>query len=341
MPDRHITSLLPPPVEARTSGDDLSIGLPEGGSEQFSLLYIPSLTLRSVNEVLREEEASRPRRVFVSYQRSSRDAREALRAAGIAFAGADGRLFVRAPGILIEREEPRRLKEDWELEVPSVVPLRNPFSKRSSRVPRWLLLHHAKTFFLSELADAVNLNPATTSRVVRALEDAGFVSEPEPSAHGRRKHVRLDRSRQLLDAWLPYWQKRPIRQRRWDVGARDADDALRLVEMAVKDRADRFAIGGLAGAATLSRAVEPADVLVWTTAEEATDLAEVLQPVPSRGGRGTVRVAVAPDPWTLGLARKKNGLLIADAVQLWLDCACEGERALEAAEAVAGAVGWQ
>jgi len=184
MPDRHITSLLPPPVEARTSGDDLSIGLPEGGSEQFSLLYIPSLTLRSVNEVLREEEASRPRRVFVSYQRSSRDAREALRAAGIAFAGADGRLFVRAPGILIEREEPRRLKEDWELEVPSVVPLRNPFSKRSSRVPRWLLLHHAKTFFLSELADAVNLNPATTSRVVRALEDADSSASQNPAPMG-------------------------------------------------------------------------------------------------------------------------------------------------------------
>jgi hypothetical protein len=174
------------------------------------------------------------------------------------------------------------------------------------------------------------------------LEDAGLVSEPESTASGRRKHIRLDRPRDLLDAWLPYWQKRPIRQRRWDVGARDADDALRLIEMAVKKkRSDRFVIGGLAGAATVSRAVEPADVLVWTTAEEATGLAEMLQPVPARGGSGTVRVAVPPDPWTLGLAQKTEGLLVADPVQLWLDCMSEGERALEAGEAIADAVGWQ
>jgi hypothetical protein len=49
---------------------------------------------------------------------------------------------------------------------------------------------------------------------------------------------------------------------------------------------------------------------------------------------------LAPDPWTLKLARPVNGLPVADPVQLWLDTASQGERALEAAEAVADHANW-
>ena len=53
-----------------------------------------------------------------------------------------------------------------------------------------------------------------------------------------------------------------------------------------------------------------------------------------------VRVAVALDPWTLSLARRIDGLPVVDPVGLWLDCASEGERALEAAEVLADIAGW-
>lgn len=64
--------------------------------------------------------------------------------------------------------------------------MRNPFAKRSSRIPRWFLLHHEESFSLSELARLVDLNPAAVSRVVRALEEAALVGEATSDAVGRR-----------------------------------------------------------------------------------------------------------------------------------------------------------
>ena len=68
--------------------------------------------------------------------------------------------------------------------------------------------------------------------------------------------------------------------------------------------------------------------------------AAVVKPLDARGARGTVELGLIPDPWTLGLSRPVDELPIADPVQLWLDCASEGERALEAADAVAQFMSW-
>ncbi len=106
------------------------------------------------------------------------------------------------------------------------------------------------------------------------------------------------------------------------------------------DEPHEWAIGGLAGAARLSRVVEPVTATLWVSAEALEHLAVVLKPLDARGGRGTVELGLTPDPWTLGLARSVDELPIADPVQLWLDCASEGERALEAADAVAQIMSW-
>jgi hypothetical protein len=251
-------------------------------------------------------------------------------------------VFIRAPGILVDRDEPLRLRPTgrWELTAEEETSVRNPFAKRSSRVPRWFLLHHQARLSAGELAEAVDLNPAAVSRIVRTLEDAAFVREVDPGARGRRRDVRLERPLALLDAWLPLWQRRRVRQRIWDIGARDFDEALTLLAGAAREGSDGWAIGGLAGAASVRRAVEPSDVLVWIAEDEVAALADALRPEPGRAGRGLVHVAVAPDPWTLGLARRDDAIPVADPVQLWLDCASESERALEAADAVAEAAGW-
>jgi DNA-binding MarR family transcriptional regulator len=343
MSDGHDTLDLPevpPPLLLEASDDELRVALPDAPPATFLLVSVPSLTGRTVGGVL-DRAAQSQRRIFVSYRQSSAEARAALRAADISFAGGDGRVFVRAPGIFVEHDErprPRPAKR-WELGADEDS-VRNPFAKRSSRVPRWMLLHHAEPFSVSEIAHAVDLTPSAVSRVVRALEDAAFVREAKPGAGGRRRKLRLERPRALLDAWLPLWQRRRVRRRRWDIGTRDIDEALSLLSEAVGDRADNWAIGGLAGAAMVRRAVEPADVLVWISPDEVESLEQFLQPEPARAARGVVQLAVAPDPWTLGLAGLKHGLPLADPVQLWLDCASEGERALEAAEAVAEVAGW-
>jgi DNA-binding MarR family transcriptional regulator len=342
MSDSHDVGLpeVPAPLRLEGSDDELRLALPEAPPVTFLLISVPSLTSRTVGEVLNRAAQSQ-RRVFVSYRQSSAEARDALRAAEISFAGGDGRVFVRAPGIFVERNErPRLLPANrWEHSADEDS-VRNPFAKRSSRVPRWMLLHHGDSFSVSEIAQAVDLTPSAVSRIVRALEDAVFVREAKPGVGGRRRNIRLERPRALLDAWLPLWERRRVRRRRWDIGARDIDEALGVLGEAVGGRVDSWAIGGLAGAAMVRRAVEPADVLVWISPDEVEPLEQLLQPEPARAGRGVVQLAVAPDPWTLGLARRENGLPLADSVQLWLDCASEGERALEAAEAVAEVAGW-
>jgi DNA-binding transcriptional ArsR family regulator len=240
------------------------VGLPEGPHATFQLVRVLSLTRRTVAEVLDRADQPSQQRIFVSYRQSSAEARDALRAAGISFAGDDDRVFVRAPGILVERDERTRAQpaKHWELGAGEETSVRNPFAKRSSRVARWLLLHHTELFSVSELANAVDLNPAAVSRVVRALEEAAFVRKAKPDAGGRRRNVHLERPCALLDAWLPLWERRRVRYRHWDIGARDVDEALGLLRAAFEDGYDGWAIGGLAGCASEGeRALEAADAV--------------------------------------------------------------------------------
>lgn len=46
------------------------------------------------------------------------------------------------------------------------------------------------------------------------------------------------------------------------------------------------------------------------------------------------------DPFVISLASNRNGIQIADPVQLYLDCRSAGERALEAADAIRVEMGW-
>lgn len=332
---------LPPPLTTEATDDELRVRLPDGTAATFSLIFVPSLTRRAVADALEQATSAERRPILISYGRASPEARKALRDAEISYAGGDGRVFLYAPGVFVELDERSSPSREEHLAVGDREDsARNPFSRRSSRIPRWMLLHLDKPFSVGEIANAVDLNPAAASRVIRALEEAGFLRDAVPDVGGRRRSVRLQRPRALLEAWLPIWQRRRIRNRLWDIGARDAEEALAVLRQAAEDVPIGWSIGGLAGASAVRRAVEPSDVLVWAGAHDLDALARILQPTPARGGRGNLRVVVAPDPWTLALARPIGGLPISDPVQLWLDCSSEGERALEAADALAERAGW-
>ena len=340
MAARHELPDLPSVVVIDESNDELRIGLPEGSEATFRPVWLASLSSRRAAEIVAysSNEISPP--LFVMFRRSSPDARSALRDAGISFAGEDGYVFVRAPGVYVERDRPvpRRRNQISGVEADHKA-VRNPFATRSSRVPRWMLNFPDQAFSPSSIARAVELNPAAVSRILSALEDAAFIGETESGpGPGRKRAVALRRSLALLEDWLPVWQRRRIQRWQWDIGAHGVEEALRIIR-AVDDQSG-WATGGLAGAAILSRAVEPAGVTLWVSPDAVESLAEALQPIEARGGRGRVELALAPDPWTLGLARPVEGLPVADPVQLWLDCASEGERALEAADAVAHLMSW-
>lgn len=330
----------PFPKELRVEprGNAVSIGLPEGPASSFRLMHVPLLTSRTVADVLARADRSGGERLLVTYLKGTKQARDALRGAGVSYSGWDGRAYIQGPGFLVvqdDRNAPHRSTNDASSSPDNS--RRNPFAKRSSRVPRWLLLHPDQRFGVGELSEAVDLDPSSVSRVLRTLEDDAYV---EGFDEGRNHVIRMDRPIALADAWLPQWSRRRINQETWDIGARDPEDAVARVREAAAPAPAQWAIGGLAGAALHRRVVEPSDVRIWVDQTTKLHLADAMQPIPSRRGRGTLQIALTPDPWTLSLAERVDGLPVADYAQLWLDCSSEGERALEAADAMAVLSGW-
>jgi len=69
MSDRHDIPALPEPLLSEISDDELRVGMPEEPPTAFQLIWVPSLTRRTVDEVVdRAKHALQPR-IFVSYAR--------------------------------------------------------------------------------------------------------------------------------------------------------------------------------------------------------------------------------------------------------------------------------
>jgi hypothetical protein len=175
---------------------------------------------------------------------------------------------------------------------------------------------------------------------MRALADDGLVAIEADPADARRRRVRLRDAQALLDAFERATVARRPRRVSWDVGARDAAEAIDRLRTAAKRLALPYAVSGLAGAAFIRRVVEPAEVGVWISRDDPERWAEELIAVPSRPGPGRITAYMTPDPFVLSLATSYDNLRVADPVQLYLDCRRAGERALEAADAIRTEMNW-
>jgi hypothetical protein len=271
--------------------------------------------------------------LLVAFRTASPDALVLLREQEVSYAGDDGESFLFAPPVYIERM-PRRSS-------PTAPPrVRSPFAPRASRVARWLLLHLEAQPSLTGLARFVELSEATVSRTAHALAGDGLAELTVDPGDTRVRRLRARNTAGLLDSLeRSSWSTRARRQT-WDVGARDFSDALKRWRDATEGFDMPYAVGGLAGAATLRRVVEPAEVLVWLRREDLMRWSDRLMAEPARPARGRVTVQLAPDPFVLTLASDDDGLKIADPVQLYLDCRLAGERALEGAEAIREMMRW-
>jgi DNA-binding MarR family transcriptional regulator len=276
--------------------------------------------------------------LFVMFRRASAEARQLLRSHGISHAGADGRWFVVGPGLYIERDDRVRAREPRPPRVDGPI---NPFGVKTSRVARWLLLHPKDAFGIVELARNVELSRASVSRTVAALDDRALVETQLNRANRRNKLVTVGNPSKLLDAWLHEWHRRRFRRLRWDVGSSGVEETLDLLRKMNADSEIVWALGGVAGATIRHRVVEPRDVVVWTTSDDVPLLTEELMPVETLSPvRSNMRVAIAPDAFLFRSVREVDGIPLVDPVQLWLDCMTEGERAMEAAAAIAREQGW-
>jgi DNA-binding transcriptional ArsR family regulator len=337
---------LPNPFLVRLIGpSDLELHVDGEYARSFRVLDLGTLTRSAAEAAV--HDAGDGATVLVVYRRSSPDARDLLRDAGLSYVGADGRVLLQASPVFIDRErapgQAAASVSDWSSASEGLTAARNPFAVRSSRVARWLLLHGEESFSIGELAKRVELSGAAVSRAVQALDQMALVETSSSDVDARTREVRLKRPVALLEAWLPNWQRRRLQRVVWDIDAQDVGHVLDQLQTAALPDDLQWAIGGLVGASqTGDTYVVPSDVVVWIAPEGIATLADGLMPTSSRGGRGTLRVTATPDPWTLSLASRPGALAlpVVDPVQLWLDCSSEGERALEAAAGIAYSMGW-
>ena len=178
------------------------------------------------------------------------------------------------------------------------------------------------------------------SRTVRALADDGLVAIETDPTDARLRLARLRDPGRLLDAFERAVAPRRPRRMTWDVGARDAAAAMQALRDAAVRLKVPYAVGGVAGASLIRRAVEPAEVVVWIGRDDAELWADELMATPSRPAAGRITAQLAPDPFVLSLATNHEGIQVADPVQLYLDCRSAGERALEAADAIRTEMHW-
>lgn len=298
----------------------------------FAVRRVEALTRAAAEELVKEARASR-RRIMIAFDRSSPEARAYLRDRRASYAAADGEVFLYDPPLYVER--PPRLK------VASVgPPPAAPFANRASRVPRWLLLHATEQRSFRELSTWLELSEAMVSRTMHALADDGLVAIESDPADARRRLARLGEPSLLLDAFERAVALRRPRRVTWEIGARDAPDAIRTLQKAACKVDVPYAIGGVAGASLAGSAVEPLDVMVWIRRDDTELWAAELTPITSRPAPGRVTMQLTRDPFVLSLASDRDGIQVADPVQLYLDCRAEGEVALEAADAIRAEMGW-
>lgn len=298
----------------------------------FRVRRVEVLT-RGRAEAVATEAAESADPVLVVFERSSPDGRALLRERELSYAAKDGELFLFAPPVYVERPAHRRATVGSG-SAPA------PFALRASRVPRWLLLHTGESPSVRELSREVSLSEAMVSRTIHALAEDALLEVATDPRDARVRRARVRDAGALLDAFERATAARRVRRVTWDLGVTDATAALEAWREAADRVSAPYAVSGIAGATFVRRVVEPAQVTVWIDRADVDAWAEDLMASPARPGPGRITAQVAPDPFILSTASERDGVRVADAVQLYLDCRLAGERALEAADAIREEMRW-
>ncbi|MBL9139035.1 MAG: MarR family transcriptional regulator, partial [Verrucomicrobiales bacterium] len=121
---------------------------------------------------------------------------------GLSCVDLNGRQWIRAEGLLVDRRPSEEKRFRSTVAVPDV------FQPKSSRLVRALLSQPTRVWSQGELGARTGLSPGLVSRLVNHLVDEGFISK-------ENRVLRLLRGDALLDAWAArdQWAKRTtIRQ---------------------------------------------------------------------------------------------------------------------------------
>lgn len=241
-----------------------------------------------------------------------------LRQQGVGYLDAGGRAFIRAPGVLVDRQvgDPN-MGSSW---APSLLSAGSPFADRSSLVLRYMLSKGLAYPGVRQLASELKLSPGLVSRVLRRLKDDGYVRQLEKNG-GRLLSVDL-----LIQDWVDFYKRRARKQRdrRLYMHARNVQAIIgRLSESKQSKEFPKWALSFHAGASLVAPFAIFSEVHVllggpvWDESVQAFSHRFALEPA----GEEANLILVEPyyrASWPYGL-REIRGLPVVSDVQLYLD----------------------
>lgn len=254
--------------------------------------------------------------------------RKLLRDLGVGYISADGQIYIRGPGILIDRELPgSEHKFHWDQRS-------NPFADKSSLLLRYLLGEPAVSSGIVELSAKLGISAGLVSRLVSRLRSDDYVVV-------RDGLMKLADREELLDDWEDYYRRRARRQRekRFYLHARDSAAVMQQLAAAAGDPVlPRWGLSFQAGAslvapyAFFSEVHVLLDPISWDNAVSAFAHRFELE----QAQREANLVLVKPyykQSWHYGL-REIDGLPVVSNLQLYLDLSVYPRRGAEQASRI-------
>ena len=164
--------------------------------------------------------------------------RALLKEMGISYIDMAGNIYLRAPGILIEREgKPNRLSYQREG--------LNPYSDKASVILRILMEEPMRSWKIREIARAGSITPGWASRVAASLVSRGLVT------YDQKEGITLLRGEDVLKEWADFYDWHKNRFYYYYCHAYDAQELLNKISRLVNGKV-KFALGFQAGAYLVS-----------------------------------------------------------------------------------------
>lgn len=304
------------PVSSEKHAVDLKLRSPNGTESMF-VAYSPALAPYQVQAVTAHlaEQAGPRRHVGLCVRRLTWALVEACKEAHIAVFDEEGNVYVRLPGLYIERVRPGR-KEDAQSTSGTV------FTAKATRLARAFLKKYPGGWTRGDLVRETELSAGYVSILVKRLLGQGFISD-------RLGRLHVDEPDRLLTDWVAHYRFDRHRKLSYAISATTYEEGIRKLANALKGCGVRFALTGWTGA-YLRAPYATATTYMAYVAKAPADLKGVF-PVERQGN---VMLYIPQDEGVFQFTTDSEcGDIVSDA-QLYLDLSRMPGRAKEQADAL-------
>ncbi len=160
--------------------------------------------------------------------------RKECRQAGVLYIDLSGNVYIKCDGLYVERDGFENLFQEKRQG-------RNPFSDKASLIPRAMIKDRWKWWGVRELANFVRLDPGFVSRMIREMEQLGYLKR-------QGKKVCLQDPKGLLDDWVGQYHFKKNESRRYFCLAKGPSEILEKLRWVQIPREAMYSISFQAGA---------------------------------------------------------------------------------------------